>query len=301
MSINSKNSFAYLDNSEQSIEVKVEFIDGLTTQNIVSKISGVKNPQVVLWYIGIYGLKEEGMSFYKDFLISPIFNQNAGTNFWLVDLTAWGALKNEKNSISNYSKCTKRLERFLDGQIKCIKSSEFFKNIETQDNLELISYFRKALHREFVSEYSKNFPDNGLFVKDIFYRNRNSALLFDWYEWDTSKAYSVLQYLEGCWLVEQIFSQIIEQNDSSEIQIFFVLPNDENKYYKDKDHSFEKDIRFLLSRRCKELNINNIKIKIIFLSFNYGSETSHRPYNAKGKTMKSSQLSFDMVCKSSEA
>lgn len=277
-----------------SADVTVDFIDGLTLDKAIEKISKIADPQIILWYVGCYGLKEKGVSFYRDSLISTLLSLNRSFSFWLVDLTAWGAFHNIQCSIDNTNSCCEKLENFLDGQFQCIKSAEFFKYIQELSDLEIINYFKRALRRKFISEASKFFLDKNILVSQIF--NGSSLLMSDFLHQDTSKAYSVFQYFEGCWLVDQIFSRIAQKDTDKEIQLVFALPNDEIKYYRDKDDSFEKDLTFLISKRCEELKINSLKIKITFISFPYGLNASQRPYNARGKSLKPSQISLESVC-----
>ncbi len=96
----------------------------------------------------------------------------------------------------------------------------------------------------------------------------------NWYDYDVSKSYSVVQYLEGCLFIDEIFMHLITNNLQKDFQIVFALPNDELNYYRDGSGSFQKDIDFLISKRCKVLNIDNVNVRIKFLAFKYGSSTS---------------------------
>ena len=124
--------------------VDVDFAEDLSPEQIRANIGQLSNPQIVVWYIGCYGLKKAGMQFYKDFLISPLFSQNTKATFWLVDLTAWGAFKNPQCSIYNFNSCCKDLENFSDGQIKCIKSSAIFRKMQEISETDVLDYFKKG-------------------------------------------------------------------------------------------------------------------------------------------------------------
>ncbi|MBI3258992.1 MAG: hypothetical protein HYZ54_05920 [Ignavibacteriae bacterium] len=273
--------------------VEVEFMDGLSTEQVITSICQLSNPQVIIWYIGCYGLKKAGVQFYKDFLISPVLRQSVKATFWLVDLTAWGAFKNLQCSIRNFNSCCNEIERFLDKQIKCIKSAKIFKKIQEISEKDLVDYFRRALHRRFISKASKHFPNKNICIKEIF--SDNCPILSDWYNHDANKSYSILQYLEGCLLVDEIFMEQAANREVTDIQIVFALPNDEIKYYRDKKNSFQKDIRFLISKRHEILNIKNIRLQVKFLAFKYGFQPHERPYNASGKVLKNDQLSYEDV------
>lgn len=273
--------------------VDVEFRDGLSIEQVIINISQLSNPHVIIWYIGCYGLREAGVQFYKDFLISPVLKQSTGAIFWLVDLTAWAAFTNPQCSVHKFNSCCDEIDKFLNKQIKCIKSAEIFKKIQEISEKDLIDYFRNALHRNFISQASKHFPNKNIRVKEIL--SNNCPIVSDWYDQDTSKSYSTLQYLEGCLLVDEIFMQQVNNREVTDLQIVFALPNDELKYYRDKQNSFQKDVTFLISKRCTALNIKNMHLQIKFLSFKYGSQLHQRPYNASGKILKKTDLSYENV------
>lgn len=273
--------------------VDVEFVDDLSTEEVITSISQLSNPQVIIWYIGYYGLREAGVQFYKDFLIAPIFKQSTGATFWLVDLTAWGAFKNSWCSIHNFNSCCAEIEGFLDKRVNCIKSAEIFRKMKEISECDLIDYFKTALKRDFISKASKSFPNRNIPIKEIF--SDSGSIVADWFDQDASKSYSVFQYLEGCLLVDEIFMREFHTRGVADIQIVFALPNDEIKYYKDKDCSFQKDVAFLISKRCATLNIKNIHLQIKFLAFKYASHPHDRPYNASGKIVKSGTLSYEDV------
>jgi [ribosomal protein S5]-alanine N-acetyltransferase len=274
--------------------VNVEFSDGLTTEQIISNISQLSNPQVIIWYVGCYGLRKTGVHFYRDSLISPSFAKNPSARFWLVDLTAWGAFKNPNCSIKKSHSCCDVIENFSDKSLRCIRSADIFKKLQEISDEEIVSYFNKALRRNFIRRPSKCFQKKDIKVKDIF--PNICSLIEQWQYYDTSHAYSVFQYLEGCLLVDEIFTQCLT-SESREMQIVFALPNDELKYYRDKKDSFRNDVQFLISERCKTLNIRNIKLNIQFFAFNYGSQVDQRPYNAPGKVLKAEDLFYSDILK----
>jgi len=272
--------------------VDVEFLEGLSTEQVTANISQLSNPQVLIWYVGCYGLREAGVQFYKNFLISPVFKQNTEATFWLVDLTAWGAFKSLQCSIHSFSSYCEKIEGFSNESVKCIKSATIFRKMEEMSEKDLVSYFRKALQRSFISRPSKDFPNKNIRTKEIL--SDTSPMISDWCDHDVSKSYSAFQYLEGCLLVDEIFMQEAYKG-ASDIQIVFALPNDEIKYYKDKENSFRKDVVFLISKRCATMNIKNIRLQIKFLAFKYGAHLTERPYNARGKTLKNGNLSYEDV------
>ena len=271
-------------------QITVKFLEGLPIEQVVAKVSQLSNPQVIIWYIGSRGLRKAGIEFYKNFIISPLLASNKGLTFWLVDLTAWGAFKDSRCSIQSFSCCCNVIEN-AHSQIKCIKSSEIFKKMQQISDNNMLNYFKKALSRNFICQASKHFPNENIRTGDIF--SNNCPVAFDIYDFDASKSYSILQYLEGCLLVDELFVKQLK-NNANEIQLVFALPNDELKYYKDNERSFQKDITFIISKHSN-LNINNINLEIIFLGFKYGLELQDRPYNAPGRILKNRSLSSEDI------
>lgn len=267
--------------------ISVEFLDGLTTEQIVFKIGQLSNPQIILWYVGYYGLRKGGVDFYRDHLISPSFESNLGVKFWLVDLTAWGAFNHPNCSLQKSHHCCDLIEAFSDDRIRCIRSAKIFQKLQEISDQEMVGYFNSALRRNFVSHSSKHFPASGIKVRDIF--PKVGPLIEPWQEHDTRHAYSIFQYFEGCLLIDEVLSRCLS-SEGDEIQIIFALPNDELKYYRDEEGSFEKDVRFLILNRYKHLEIKGLKIKICFFAFKYGAEVHQRPYNAPGRVLKAKQL-----------
>lgn len=273
--------------------VVVEFTEGLSVEEVATNINQLTNPQVILWYIGCNGLREAGVQFYKNFLIEPVLEQNEEAVFWLFDLTAWSAFRNPHCSVNKFNSCCEALENLLIEQIKCIKSVDIFKKFEGIADKELVAYFRKALQRKFIQKASQDFPKKNILIQDIL--SDKCPIAGDWYAYDAAKAYSIFQYFEGCLLVDEIFLHLASNREVKDIQIVFALPNDELKYYQDKQNSFKKDVTFLISKRCMPLNIKDVQLQIKFLSFKYGSQLNCRPYNALGKVLKKEDVTAERI------
>lgn len=273
--------------------ITVEFIENLSTEKIVNEVSRLSNPQVIIWYIGCSGLRKSSAHYYRDYLISPILNLNNRAIFWLVDLTAWNVFRTSSASINQSSSCCDRIENSPINRIKCIRSSLVFKKIQEVSDPEIISYFKKALRRNFIIKTSKDFQKKNILVRDIW--SENCPIAADWYNYDVGKTYSLFQYLEGCILIDEIISQVNNTECQENLQIVFVLPNDENKYYEDQSSSFKKDIEFLISRHRKKTNSKKLKLEVKFLAFKYGISLNDRPYNSGGEVLKKNKFSLGDV------
>lgn len=274
------------------MDINIEYLEGLETQEIVEQLEKLSSPQIIMWYIGIYGLKKQSVDFYREELIYPIFSKNPTAFFWLVDLTAWGAFKNSKVPISRFSCHATKLNERIDKRIKCIKSSDIFNKMQSIDDSILIQYFKKALLRKFVWAVSNNAKDSQLTIRDIF--NNYCPLLSDFFDCNLGKSYSMLQYLEGCLLIDEIIHFLCKNKFNDEVEISFVIPNDEIKYYQGQINYFQMDVNYLIN--FYKLNISFLrKVNIKFLAFNYGNSIENRPYNAPGKVLKENQLTPKLV------
>ncbi|MFZ0564605.1 MAG: hypothetical protein WAM28_00180, partial [Chlamydiales bacterium] len=251
--------------------VHVEFAEESSIEQVVEKITQLPNPQIIIWYIGCYGLKQGSVQFYKDYLIGPVLSKKSQATFWLVDLTAWCAFKSPRGSIHKVSSCFDKINKLTNNQIKCISSACIFKKMQNVSDKFIINYFQIALCRNFIHKQSSNFPNLNIYVKEIF--PSDFSLAVSLHDRDVSKSYSAFQYLEGCFLVDEIVTQLNINELVDDPQIVFALPNDELEYYRDEQHSFQKDVLFLLSKHCNSLNL-----RITFLPFRYGTQAHHRPY-----------------------
>lgn len=270
--------------------ITINYKERVSLAQMTSEITRMVFPHVILWYIGIQGLKKEGARFYRDSIINPIIKRLEQVQFWLVDLTAWGALKNPQISINTTSSLVKKIERFGIQWVKCIKSSETFKRIQDLKDQVVVEHFQKTLQRDFVHRASRPFPESQIKIGDLF--NQECPVLLACYSKDASKCYSALQYLEGCLLIEQVVQACLKKRPGEDIEIVFALPNDELKYYQDETNAFKKDVEFLLNHRYgKELK----DVRVTFYSFEYGEAVYHRPYNAPGKVIHKNELSCDDI------
>lgn len=279
---------------KQKIQFEVEFIETLHINTAIEIIKQYTNPQVLMWYIGPRGLRETGTKFYRQNIIFPLIHYS-NAKLWLVDLTAWGAFSNKNCSTKATSSCCEKLNDLLKDRIKCIPSSLILNQISEISDPKLIQYFHSALKKSFISEASRNFPDKNILTKEIF--SSEPPIISDWLYEDVSKSYSAIQYLEGCFLVNELFRH---HGLSQNLHIVFILPNDELKYYKDNENSFRHDISFLITQKSTETNTTNINLKVSFISFSYGNRIDERPYNAPGKALKQNDIHFDNIIGSAQ-
>jgi hypothetical protein len=270
--------------------ITIEYRERVPLAQMAAEIAQMASPHVLLWYIGINGLKKEAARFYRESIIDPIVEGKGNAQFWLVDLTAWGALRNPNITVNTTSSLVDKIEGFGIQNVKCIKSSETFNKMQAINDQPVVERFQKALQGGFVHKASQEFPDSQIKIKDLF----TCPIVSPCKEMDASKCYSALQYLEGCLLIDQIVHGCPK---GEKIEIVFALPNDELKYYQDETNAFQKDVEFLLNHRYG----NELKdVQVIFYSFEYGEDVHHRPYNAPGKVFNKNELRCDDILKKPE-
>lgn len=275
------NSFHTRILSTNHLHFNIYYVENLNTCEALQKIETIPNAQVLLWYIGCHGLKEEGVKFYKD-KINTIINGKNNASCWLVDFTAWGSFTNLHTQITSMSKCAAQINKLNIAKIKCLSASKLFEEMKNIKHPELIEYFKtKVVIRKSLFNASENFKETMIKIGTIF--NNNCCIFEQIYENDANKSYSLIQYIEGCFLINEIVRNNL--NTQNEINIVFFLPNDEAKYYYDKENNFIKDVEMLIKTNWSE-QLNNRIINIFFINFKYGDELYHRPYNSGKKIVK---------------
>lgn len=259
------------------LKVNLTFKKGMAPAAMLKDISLLEQPEVIFWYIGEYGLKTEGVNFYKKRLMQPMSKIAPQANCRLYDLTAWKALRDRDVPLSAYNPNVDRINGFSMPNLSCMKSSEFFSWLNDDQSSETsknrLGYLCNFVtNRDFIFKASKLKSDNKIQMAELFpFGGEN----------DTAKWYSALQYMEGLYLVEKIFSQACEKfrrtgDDNAPCNIVFALPNDEYKYYEDPNNNFVRDIKILLSNRGEFIGR---EINIFFYCFKF-NKLENRPYNA---------------------
>lgn len=152
-----------------------------------------------------------------------------------------------------------------NGKFNGIKSSEFFKWLISEKNEKIICYIKKIFNRTELYEVSKDYKNSNTTIKDIF---GNIQIFDDIKDKDSAKCYSVFQYIEMLFLISNF---VLNNRSNDNVNLWFLLPNDETKYYTYK--YFNNDIVCML----KFMNID-AQPNVNFLPFVYGKKLDHRPY-----------------------
>lgn len=251
---------------------------GITACN--KDIFSRKNPQIITWFSGEDQLTTRCFAFYKKYLsqLCNDFKQKPYT-LYLYDLRAWACLKKIENSLLVNPKNSTVFDAFSEIKNNLIvpwelvSSAYFFLWIISMNELEQ-KIASNILTNKKIWENSEKYPNNNIITKDVF--SQNSWLGNTYKTVDTSKFYSPLQYLEGLFLIQKIVQKNIELN---EINIIFLLPQEESKYYLfgDNGTTFAKDINSILNAN-PVIAQKNIALTICFKEFTYTANGTCRPY-----------------------
>ncbi|SNW62699.1 Hypothetical protein ORPV_795 [Orpheovirus IHUMI-LCC2] len=253
--------------------INIIYKNGLTKEMLKSEVGKVKDPKLVVWYVGDGGFKKDGVSFYRKLFRtvsshSSFVKNESKLDYYLYDMTSWNLLKGNSSDIQN-----KNFSIFndKDKRLHGIRSYDFFQWVNDLYNTEYGGYIRNnILKYDFIYKSSLEFKECGILWKDAVQKSHNKyRILEDIEMMDCTKIYSILQYLECLYLVWRL---VQENNKEKEINILFCLPNDESKYYRDDKNMLKEDLIKLLG--------NNVNINIVFLCFKFGNNSKARPYNA---------------------
>lgn len=295
--IESSSSTAASRLADSTVDVSVSWKEDMSWEAICPAILAMKQPEVILWYMGAYGLKQGSIDYHKPH-ISRLIDSGTGCRVNLFDLAAWGAFLG-RGKLTASNRCVRMVNDLAIPWLRAIPSSHVFTAFgETAKASKVTSYIHDTvMKRSFIHRASTAFKDNGITIGKVF--AENCPILEPIYEMDTSKAYSAIQYLEGMYLIEKLVRERL--SEKGDINIVFALPNDESKYYRgdaDEADCFQKDLAAFLERSFPGA-LKDRKVNVHFLNFKYGEKPSDRPYNARTKVARQVTLN-QIVAKQGE-
>jgi hypothetical protein len=183
-----------------------------------------------------------------------------------VDLGAWSNFN--KMSFSKeigLNRACRAAESLDSENLYVLRSSEFFCKLATIQEGPVFELLTAITARENLLMASCDYPDSQLLLGQVL---GSCPVLEPFYQRDCTKLYSLLQYLELLFLIEII---VLKNRSTNTIKL--ILPNDEDKYYRDL-RQLEQDISIFLSLRLDFKSALDIQL----LCFNYGKRASNRPY-----------------------
>lgn len=245
-------------------------------EEVVKNIASTEGPvDVYCWYEGPRGLPVSGAQFMKEALFQPLFKLKKDAKLYLYSLRAWDFLN--KTRMALFNPLGEAINRIDSAAIECIYSSEFFQFCSEQKG-ELYEFLSRELKaKTWLEDLSKDEKPCGKTVAELF---KNQASLLDCVkEYDCNLAYSYMQYVEGYYLIRESVKRGLDKNQKR-IEIAFVLPNDEGKYYRDFPTEIEKMLRLEFGQQLSEMGVN---VNFQFFQYKLEEGLKSRPYIDRSK------------------
>jgi histidyl-tRNA synthetase len=216
----------------------------------------------VFWYVGSRGLKSGSVDLYKEPIKKII---NAGGYVYLLDLTAWSAFFFKGGSV-------KKAHSFRNSpRLRMLHTNGFFRNLIGKMQTDRYTKILTLIFQDKTFyNVSEGFDDHDVTLADVFGEDSSVIKSFIDPSMDTGKCYSAFQFVEMLYVMDTITSQVVRNS----LNVNFVLPNDEAKYY-----THNGDTAMLQDMLEQYLTIKDTKVELNLFSFKYGENTSDRPYN----------------------
>lgn len=231
-----------------------------------------------VWYEGVQGLRKKSTDFYKTNLFDPMKSNKSSVKFMLYSLRGWDFNKFKTISMMPLSTpLSDEIQQINPDLYEMVLSFDFFKYCASIPVASPVyQYIRgRLINKQSLIDLSVGRKELGLTVADLF---SNKPSIFDTiYSLDVCRAYSLMQYVEGLYLVGEAVKRQLELNSSC-INIAFILPNDEGKYYADFPREIEQYLRYCVGECVPEMTVN-----IRFEFFTFGEMLNDRPYIDKSK------------------
>lgn len=283
--------------------INVIFEEMLECQKAVEVLKKREASQVVFWYMGPRGLSQQCANFYKNKFIKPLLESTKSdlnlfqkATFWLYDLSAWKGLNDRTQGVDDISPNVSLINQLGLKELRAFASKDFFDRLNRTGCPELLSFIQEIFQsRDFIFKASETKEKIGqsigaLFNEKLFPKGRKDE--------DATRWYSAFQYLELLELTSFIIQDKLK-NDTKEINIAFVVPNDELKYYYDTSRKYDEknsrtaclaeDINRLALLKFGTL-LKGITVNLSVITFKYLKQ-GDRPYLAdKTKILKEGEF-----------
>lgn len=251
-------------------QIRVQLFDPAPPEEVVRSLASIDGPvDVYCWYEGARGLPKPGALFMKKSLFKPLYELKRDAKLCLYSLSAWDFKKTAANMPAT-TPLGETINRINQAAIECVYSSAFFQYCKQEEG-DLYSFISNELpKKKWLFALSDNYRKSGMTVADLL--DRQSSLFDCIADLDVCAAYSLMQYVEGYYLVQESIKRGLLKG-RKRIEIAFVLPNDEGKYYLD----FPKDLERML-RLDFGGALNGVEVHVNFMAFQYGKSLKSRPY-----------------------
>ncbi|MFZ0564752.1 MAG: hypothetical protein WAM28_00950 [Chlamydiales bacterium] len=247
---------------------------------IVKTIASIDGPvDIYCWYEGTQGLPKAGAIFMKESVFSPLYTLKKDIKLYLNSLKAWD-FKNKVAEMPSSSPIGDAINRINSYAVECIYTSQFFKFCENfSKESKLCAFINNELpKKEWLFNLSADRQKSGYKVSMLF---DNQLVLYECIsDLDVYHAYALMQYVEGYYLIQKSIKNGLLKGQKK-IEIAFVLPNDEGKYYQDLPMDIEEMLYLDFGK-----DLSDVEINIAFHFFQYGESLASRPYIDKSRNQK---------------
>jgi hypothetical protein len=269
-------------------QVQVQLCDKpCSPEEIVKNLVSIEGPiDVITWLEGTQGLPPSGAAFMGECIFKPLRKLKENAKLYVYSLKGWDFNKKNITALATSTPLGEAINR-INKAIECIYSSSFFRYCTRfSKESELYAFINAELpKKKWLFDLSSSQKKTGMTVAELF---DNQTSCFDCINnLDVSAAYSLMQYIEGYYLIHESVKKGLEKG-LKKIEIAFVLPNDEGKYYLDLPKDIRKMLLLDFGKALREVDIN-----ISLHLFEYGESAKSRPYidkNPKAAKVKADEI-----------
>ncbi len=240
-------------------------------ERIIDTLSEKSGPiRIVTWYEGPRGLPKSGADFWKERFLEPLSLRKPDARVVLYSLNGWDFRTNVVDMKAS-TKLGEAINRTNSSFVRCIYATSFFQWCLGEEGDSLYDFAQGTLPlKRWAISLSEGKKPADKTVAEVFAQSR--SLLDCLRERDVATTYSLLQYLEGTFLVSEAIKEALSTN-RNEVEVVFVLPNDEGKYYQDLETELETMLRLEFGEA-----IDDLTIRVSFQFFQFGDDLAARPY-----------------------
>lgn len=264
-------SWPVFDMPKNSVQLQISS-EICSPDAVVKQLASTKGRlDIYWWYEGPKCLPESGALFMKKELFAPLYRLKRDVKLCLYSLRAWG-FEETMSTMPSSTTIGEAINRINKVAVECFYSTSFFCYcMQIPKESDLYKFVNDELpKKEWLRKISAKRDEKGLSVS-AFLDNKPSV--FDCIkEMDVHKAYSFMQYFEAYYLVQESVRRGLSKGQKK-IEIAFVLPSDEAKYYVDLPNEIEKMLKMDFGN-----DLTDIEINISFRFFKYKRRRDARPY-----------------------
>lgn len=240
---------------------------------VVKNLASIEGPMdIYFWYEGRGDLPRSGANFMTKSIFAPLFKQKQDVQFCLCSFKGWNFTRNLTH-MDVLTPLGRAVQQIRSNSLRWIDSSSFFRYcLKDSGSLHRFMSMELAQKQKTVVNDRKS----EMKIRELF--EQRSSLFDCIADQDVGSAYPLMRYVEGYYLVQESVAKGIDAGQQK-IEIAFVLPNDECKYYRDFPEDLEKILRLDFGRA-----LEGREIHITFQFFRYGKFVEERPYNIGSKS-----------------